>query len=77
MDFLINMLNFYLATKVTTYQTTDPQVDLFISSELFLIQYLKILIKLSVILDFTFGLNVMYAIKSNIFQSAFSVKAVL
>ena len=76
MDFLINMLNFYLATKVTTYQTTDPQVDLFISSELFLI-YLKILIKLSVILDFTFGLNVMYAIKSNIFQSAFSVKAVL
>ena len=76
MDFLINMLNFYLATKVTTYQTTDPQVDLFISSELFLI-YLKILINLSVILDFTFGLNVMYAIKSNIFQSAFSVKAVL
>ena len=76
MDFLINILNFYLATKVTTYQTTDPQVDLFISSELFLI-YLKILIKLSVILDFTFGLNVMYAIKSNIFQSAFSVKAVL
>ena len=76
MDFLLNILNFYLATKVTTYQTTDPQVDLFISSELFLI-YLKILIKLSVILDFTFGLNVMYAIKSNIFQSAFSVKAVL
>ena len=24
MDFLINVLNFYLATKVTTYELTDP-----------------------------------------------------
>ena len=24
MDFLMNILDFYLPTKVTTYQTTDP-----------------------------------------------------